>query len=108
MRVTIVALALAASVVASPFQWARAEVTGIAISPNKTNGTHHPTNASGGHHNPHKEPTPSFILSCECPKPIVPVDLLSPSERCEFEWAHKMGCYYRAQGGCPSPAPVTC
>ncbi|KAF2187881.1 hypothetical protein K469DRAFT_748729 [Zopfia rhizophila CBS 207.26] len=108
MKVPFITLAFGAIATASPFPWAEptavpAQTTGAALAPNGTNGTH-PVNATrSGRHNPHKEPTPTFKLACECPKPIVPNDLLSTAEKCEFMYAAAMGCYYRAQGGCPSP-----
>lgn len=52
---------------------------------------------------PHKEPTPTFKLDCECPTPIIPINQLTPAEICEFEFGHRMGCYFRSNGGCALP-----
>ncbi|KAF2196598.1 hypothetical protein GQ43DRAFT_382902 [Delitschia confertaspora ATCC 74209] len=99
MKSTLLLLLLAAISTASPFAHPAAP-TAIPTT-NGTNSTE-PTKTRW-HHNPHKEPTPSFKQNCDCAKPIVPIDLLTPAEKCEFEYAAAMGCYYRAQGGCPSP-----
>jgi hypothetical protein len=85
MRVLFIALALAATTTASPFAWAEPQIGDLAttaIAPTATkNSSHHRGNATGtGHHNPHKEPTPTFKLGCNCEKPIVPVDQLTPAE----------------------------
>ncbi|KAF1936229.1 hypothetical protein EJ02DRAFT_387755 [Clathrospora elynae] len=57
-------------------------------------------------HHHHHERTPTFTTPCDCPKPIVPYDLLSANERCLMEQAAAMGCYLGSKGGCPSPAPA--
>ncbi|KAF2651186.1 hypothetical protein K491DRAFT_696658 [Lophiostoma macrostomum CBS 122681] len=98
MRVAICVFVLAAAVAASPFLDADATITAPASLP--SNGTHHRHN---GTHNPHREPTPTFKQECNCPAPIIPVDQLSAAQKCEFQYAHNMACFYRAQGGCPSP-----
>ncbi|KAF2792741.1 hypothetical protein K505DRAFT_338394 [Melanomma pulvis-pyrius CBS 109.77] len=106
MRIPILAFALVAAVTASPFPWAQeAQVTEIPNPSSGVNGSV-PANATTtreNNHNPHREPTPTFKLGCECAQPIIPIDQLSPSEKCQFEFAFRMGCYYRAQGGCASP-----
>ncbi|KAF2010407.1 hypothetical protein BU24DRAFT_472575 [Aaosphaeria arxii CBS 175.79] len=102
MHISVVVLAFAAAVAASPYPWAQPQVTDIPALPTN-NGTEPPNATTTRHQNPHKEPTPTFKLSCECPKPIIPVDQLTPAEKCEFEFGAAMACYYRAQGGCPSP-----
>lgn len=85
MRVPFVALALVAAVAASPFPWAMPQFEGTisAIAPTPTqgrNGSSRGNATATGHHNPHKEPTPTFKLGCDCAKPIIPVDQLSPTE----------------------------
>ncbi|KAF2265903.1 hypothetical protein CC78DRAFT_542866 [Lojkania enalia] len=72
-----------------------------------------PNATTPARHNPHKEPTPTFKLACDCAKPIVPIDQLTASEvaltrvrgyqKCEFEFGAAMACYYRSRGGCASP-----
>ncbi|KAF2870737.1 hypothetical protein BDV95DRAFT_607873 [Massariosphaeria phaeospora] len=100
MRVAIIAFALVASVAASPFANAEPQAA-TPIATSSTNGTR-ATPTRGGHRNPHKEPTPTFKLGCNCAKPVIPGQLTG-NEKCLFEFAAAMGCYYGARGGCPSP-----
>jgi hypothetical protein len=78
MHISLVALALVATVAATPFPWAQPQVTSapvpvVSVRPNATK-------TRSNHHHHHKEPTPSFKLGCECPQAIIPVDKLSASE----------------------------
>jgi hypothetical protein len=78
MRISIVCFALVAAVAATPFPWAKPQVTGapvpvVSARPNATKTRSH-------NHHHHKEPTPSFKLGCECAQAIIPVDKLSASE----------------------------
>ncbi|KAF2122312.1 hypothetical protein BDV96DRAFT_141657 [Lophiotrema nucula] len=106
MRLAIVVAALVAAVTASPHPWAEAQfetVIATTTAPSSSIHTRRPNATGTGRHNPHKEPTPTFKLGCDCAKPIIPVDQFTPAEKCEFEYGAAMGCYFRAQGGCPSP-----
>lgn len=78
MRVALLIAAIAAAATASPFPWAdAAAATSVASMPVPSNGTS-PTRT--GHHNPHKEPTPTFKTGCNCQKPIMPIDMLTEDE----------------------------
>ena len=64
------------AVAANPFPYAEPEVT---EAPAETDLLPEP-NITSGHKNPHKEPTPTFKLPCECPAAIVPINQLTPEE----------------------------
>ena len=68
---------IVAAVAASPFPEAEPAVTSVPALSASVNGTH-PTRT--GHKNPHKEPTPTFKVGCNCEKPIIPADQLSVKE----------------------------
>ncbi|KAF2818851.1 hypothetical protein CC86DRAFT_151440 [Ophiobolus disseminans] len=102
MKLTLIALVFAAVVTATPHPWAAPQASLVPTPSRGRNRTH----KNRTHKNPHKEPTPTFQAPCECPKPIVPMNLLSENERCLMEHATAMGCYLKAKGGCPSPAPA--
>ncbi|KAF2713085.1 hypothetical protein K504DRAFT_423435 [Pleomassaria siparia CBS 279.74] len=100
MRIPLLTFTLVTTVVAFPWPFTQdAQVTSLpAVSARPTaTKTHVP------HHVPHREPTPSFKQSCECSQPIIPIDVLTPFEKCQMEFSNRMACYYRAQGGCALP-----
>ncbi|KAH8702699.1 hypothetical protein GQ44DRAFT_732791 [Phaeosphaeriaceae sp. PMI808] len=102
MRLAVVAIVFTAVVAATPYPWAAPQgslVTETKPKPNRTK-------VNRTRKNPHKEPTPTFKLGCDCAKPIIPMNLLSANERCLMEHASAMGCYIGSKGGCPSPAPA--
>lgn len=79
MRLTL--LAFATAVAASPFPWAVPDAVTSALPAASAPANGSSTNATRTHHrNPHKEPTPTFKLGCNCEKPVVPVDMLSETE----------------------------
>ncbi|KAF2279272.1 uncharacterized protein EI97DRAFT_439648 [Westerdykella ornata] len=109
MRFSLVALALAlvAAVAAYPHAEPQFEgpiVTAVPVTPSPSaSGRPRPTRTRK--HKPHKEPTPTFkpVKPCECIKPIIPVNQLTAKEKCEFEYAHNMACYFRTDGACQKP-----
>ncbi|KAH7128678.1 hypothetical protein B0J11DRAFT_525489 [Dendryphion nanum] len=108
MRTSILALALAAFVAAQEVVVTEApsfSITAIPSLPslNVTLPIGNGTRTRKHSKRPHREPTPTFKSSCECPSPIIPVNQLTPAEICEFEFGHRMGCYYRSNGGCALP-----
>jgi hypothetical protein len=117
MRFALVAVVFATVVAANPFPWAAPQAS-IVPSAKKPNRTQRGNRTSHHHH----EPTPVFKQPCNCPKPIVPINLLTANEvsaelssssptngksqRCLMEHAAALGCYIGSKGGCPSPAPA--
>lgn len=81
MRVALIAVLFAAAASANPFAWAAPQAS-LVPTASGTPGRHGNGSRKGNrtHRNPHKEPTPTFKLGCECPKPVVPVNLLSENE----------------------------
>lgn len=81
MRVSLIALVFVATVAASPWPWAQPQAdlapAATASGKPKRNATHK-LNRTKTHH--HKEPTPAFKEACDCPDPIVPVNILSDNE----------------------------
>jgi hypothetical protein len=76
MKLTLIALVFAAVVAATPHAWAEPQGS-LVPTPS---GTRNKPHKNRTRHHVHKEPTPTFKESCECPKPIVPVNLLSANE----------------------------
>lgn len=72
MKITLVALVFATVVAATPYPWAAPQAS---IVPSSGRPRRNRTDK-----NTHKEPTPTFKTSCECVKPIVPINLLSANE----------------------------
>ncbi|CAO2653596.1 Nn.00g030070.m01.CDS01 [Neocucurbitaria sp. VM-36] len=107
MRTSLVALVFAVSISASPYPWAEPQAS-LVPTVSDTPGGHHNGSGKGNrtHKNPHKEPTPTFKLACDCARPIVPMNLLSENEKCLMNHAAAMGCYLGSKGGCPSPTPA--
>ncbi|KAH7385315.1 hypothetical protein DE146DRAFT_197543 [Phaeosphaeria sp. MPI-PUGE-AT-0046c] len=102
MRFEIIALVFATVVAATPHPWAAPQASLVPTASSKPNRTHRGNRTSHHHH----ERTPTFKQPCDCPKPIVPMDLLSANEKCLMNHANSMGCYIGSKGGCPSPAPA--
>ncbi|KAF1850606.1 uncharacterized protein K460DRAFT_18255 [Cucurbitaria berberidis CBS 394.84] len=107
MRTFLVALILAVAVSATPYPWAQPQASLVPVHSGKP-GKHHNATKKGNRtrKNPHKEPTPTFKLGCDCARPIVPMDLLNENEKCLMNHAAAMGCYLGSKGGCASPAPA--
>ncbi|OAL47625.1 hypothetical protein IQ07DRAFT_589813 [Pyrenochaeta sp. DS3sAY3a] len=105
MRLLLALLAAALAVSASPFAWAEPQAS-IAPSPSGLPSSNGSRKGNRTRKNPHREPTPTFKLQCDCVKPIVPMNLLSENEKCLMNHAAAMGCYLGSTGGCPSPAPA--
>jgi hypothetical protein len=68
MKLTLLALACASIVAATPHPWA---AQASVVASHKGNKTHKHT---------HHEPTPVFKEPCECLKPVIPENLLSAKE----------------------------
>jgi hypothetical protein len=75
MRFAFVAVVFATAVAANPFAWAAPQAS-VLPSAGKPNRTHRGNRTSHHHH----EPTPVFKQPCDCPKPIVPINLLTANE----------------------------
>lgn len=89
MRFSFLAIAFTAAVAASPHPWAEPQMTDVPTTLPTANVS---LNATRTHrHNPHKEPTPTFKLGCDCRKPIIPVDQLSPAEVREVIFVECLG-----------------
>lgn len=65
----------AATALATPYPWAAPQAS--LVPHPKHNATHPKGNRT---HKPHREPTPTFKQKCNCPKPIIPLNLLSENE----------------------------
>jgi hypothetical protein len=76
MRLAIVAVVFATVVAAKPWPWA-APAASIVPTANKPHNRTQRGNRTSHHHH---EPTPTFKQACDCPQPIVPMNLLSQNE----------------------------
>jgi hypothetical protein len=80
MRTSVIVFALAAAVAAFPRADPQFEATPAPALP-IVSASAAPNATTTRKHKHHKEPTPTFGLDvCECIKPIIPVNQLSPSE----------------------------
>lgn len=78
MKLTTIAIVCATVVTATPYPWARPQAADVAVASTRPHDKYHKLNRTKK--NPHKEPTPTFKLACNCAKPIVPVNLLTANE----------------------------
>ncbi|KAH3994316.1 hypothetical protein HBI56_161480 [Parastagonospora nodorum] len=102
MRLEIIAIVFATVVAAKPWPWAAPAANLVPTANAQPNKTHRGNRTKHHHH----EHTPTFKEPCNCPQPIVPMNLLSENEKCLMKHAAAIGCYIGSKGGCPSPAPA--
>jgi len=76
MRLEIIAIVFATVVAAKPWPWA-APAASLGPTANAPPNKTHRGNRTKHHHHEH---TPTFKEPCNCPQPIVPMNLLSENE----------------------------